>query len=169
MQVAFSPDGRFVYASLNRENGVAKIDVARRKLVGKAPVGVGPIQVYVSPDGRNLLVANQGTEESPSRTVSILDTTTFRVVETVETGSGAHGVVIDPSSRHAYVTNIYGDDVAVLDLAERKVVARIPVGSKPNGISFSPLAVGLEAEETVDLGLGDEDDDDMGDMDMGNG
>jgi YVTN family beta-propeller protein len=66
------------------------------------------------------------------------------VVETID-GRGAHGVVIEPSSRHAYVANIYGDDVAVLDLAERKVVARIGVGSKPNGISFSPLAVGLHA------------------------
>lgn len=159
VQVAFSPNGRFVYASLNAENAVAKVDVATRELVGKVAVGVGPIQVFVSPDGRYLLVANQGTEESPSTTVSIVDTATFEVVETVETGRGAHGVVIDPSSRHAYVTNIYGDDVAVLDLAELQVVARIAVGSKPNGISFSPFGVGLRAQKTVDLGLGDEDDD----------
>jgi YVTN family beta-propeller protein len=144
-----------VYASVNGENAVAKVDVAKRKLVGKVAVGVGPIQVYVSPDGRYLLVANQGTEESPSTTVSIVDTATFEVAETIETGRGAHGVVIDPTSRHAYVTNIYGDDVAVLDLAERKVVARIPVGSKPNGISFSSLALAPQAEQTVDLGLGE--------------
>ncbi len=72
--------------------------------------------------------------------MSIVDTARFKVVSTVETGTGAHGVVIDPSSRHAYVTNIYGDDVAVLDLAEREVVARIPVGRWPNGISYSPFA-----------------------------
>jgi len=35
---------------------------------------------------------------------------------------------------------LYGDDVAVLDLAEREVVARIPVGRWPNGISYSPFA-----------------------------
>jgi len=153
VQVAFSPDGRFVYASVNGENAVAKVDVATRKLVGKAAVGVGPIQVYVSPDGRYLLVANQGTEERPSTTVSIVDTDSFEVARTVETGLGAHGVVIDPSSRHAYVTNIYDDDVAVLDLAEQEVVARIPVGAKPNGISFSPLVLGVETERKVDLGL----------------
>jgi len=141
VQVAFSPDGRFVYASLNGENAVAKVDVARRRLVGKAQVGVGPIQVYVSPNGRYLLVANQGTEEQPSTTVSIIDTKTFKIVRNVETGQGAHGVVIEPSSRHAYITNIYGNDVAVLDLLDREVVARIQVGLKPNGISFSPFAI----------------------------
>ena len=114
---------------------MAKIDVASRKLAAKVLVGVGPIQVYVSPDGRYLLAANQGTEQRPSTTVSIIDTATFKVVRTVATGQGAHGVVVDPSSRHAYITNIYGGDVAVLDLAEGKVVARIPVGEKPNGIS----------------------------------
>lgn len=140
-QVAFSPDGRFVYASLNGENAVAKIDTTTRKLVGKVKVGVGPIQVFVSPDSKYLLVANQGTATSPGKTISIVGTSTFKVLRSIETGKGAHGIVIDPSSRHAYVTNIYGNDVAVVDLKEQKVVARVAVGIKPNGISFSPITV----------------------------
>ena len=73
--------------------------------------------------------------------MSIVDTVDFRTMREVETGAGAHGVVVDPSSRHAYVTNIYGDDVAVLDLREQRVVARIPVGATPNGISFPQFAI----------------------------
>ena len=126
---------------------------------------MGPIQVYVSPNGRYLLVANQGTEEQPSTTVSIVDTATFTVVRTVETGRGAHGVVIDPSSRHAYITNIYGNDVAVLDLSEQKVVARIQVGLKPNGISFSPFAITSGPAGKIELPLPHEDDDEMPGMD----
>lgn len=140
-QVAFSPDGRFVYASVNGEDAVAKVDVASRQLVGKTTVGPGPIQTYVSPDNRFLLVANQGSEERPGTTVSVIDTKTFTVTKTVKTGRGAHGVVIDSSSRHAYITNLYGNDVAVLDLEELRVVARVPVGEKPNGVSFSPVTV----------------------------
>ncbi|WP_051518033.1 YncE family protein [Intrasporangium chromatireducens] len=71
----------------------------------------------------------------------MIDTERFAVAATVETGKGAHGIVIDPSSRHAYVTNPYGDDVAVLDLQELRVVARVRVGDKPNGVSFSPVLV----------------------------
>jgi YVTN family beta-propeller protein len=139
VQVAFDPDGQFAYVSLNGENAVGKVEVATQRLVGKVQVGVGPIQVFVSADNKYLLAANQGTKDNPSTTVSIIDTKTFSVIDTVETGKGAHGVVIDPSSTHAYITNIYGNDVAVLDLAERKVVATIPVDAGPNGISFTPL------------------------------
>ena len=165
-QVAFSPDGRIVYASLNADNAVAKVDMASQQLVDTVAVGDGPIQTYVSGDNRYLLVANQGTEDSPATTVSVIDTKTFTVTATVETGQGAHGVVVDPSSTHAYVSNIYGDDVAVLDLDELKVVARIPVGDKPNGVSFSVLPA-QAGRESVTLDLpeapGVAEDDGMGD------
>lgn len=155
-QVAFSPDGQFVYASLSGEDSVAKIDVASRRLVAKLNVGSGPIQTYVSPDNRVLLVANQGTQDRPSTTVSVIDPTTFTVAATIQTGRGAHGVVIEPSSRLAYITNIYGNDVAVVDLQDLRVAARVPVGDKPNGVSFSPVLVKeqppVKLEMTTDQG-----------------
>ncbi|TFD78281.1 cytochrome D1 domain-containing protein [Cryobacterium fucosi] len=150
-QVAFSPDGRFVYTSLSGEGAVAKVDVATRKLVAKTAVGPGPIQTFVSPDNKFLLVANQGTKEKPGTTVSVLDTETFTVLQTVKTGKGAHGVVVDPSSRHAYITNMFEDSVAVLDLKSLKVVSRIPVGSTPNGISFSTQVVKRSPATGLDL------------------
>ena len=150
-QVAFSPDGRFVYASVNAEDAVVKVDVATRKVVGRVAVGDGPIQTYVTPDNRYVLAANQGTKDRPGTTVSLIDTTTFTVARTVETGEGAHGVVVDPSSRHAYVTNLYGDDVAVVDLEELRVVARVQVGDKPNGISYSPVTVRAQSPVTIEM------------------
>lgn len=44
------------YATLNAENAVAKVDVASRKLVGEVKVGIGPIQVVVTPDNKYVLV-----------------------------------------------------------------------------------------------------------------
>ena len=57
---------------------------------------------------------------------------------TVETGSGAHGVVVDRDGRHAFVTNTYANTVSVLDVGERKVVATVQVGRGPNGVSVTP-------------------------------
>jgi YVTN family beta-propeller protein len=159
VQVAFAPDGKFVYVSLNGENALGKVDVATRQLVGKVPVGVGPIQAYVSPDGKYVLVANQGTEEQPSTTVSIIDTSTFTVARTVGTGKGAHGVVIDPSSRYAYISNIYGNDMAVIDLASGEVSARVATDEAPNGISWSSQAPARAPSEEIALALPDHDDD----------
>lgn len=153
VQIAFEPSGRFAYVSLNTEDAVAKIDLRKRRKVGQIAVGKGPIQTFVSPDGRYLVVANQGTEEKPSRTVSLIDTATFSVVATIDSGSGAHGVTIDAASRYAYITNTFAGNVSVIDLARRRVIARIPVGKEPGGISFSPLAPSKAPARVIRLPL----------------
>lgn len=153
VQVAFDPNGEYVYFSLNGENAVGKVDVATQSLVGTVEVGDGPIQVYVTPDNRYVLTANQGTEENPSTTVSIIDVATFAVVEILETGQGAHGIVVEPSGRYAYIANIYGDDVAVIDLSTLEVVARVATGDSPNGISFSLLPAAPAQQPQIALAL----------------
>ena len=129
-----------MYVSLNGENAVGKIDVASRRLVAKTPVGAGLVQVFVTPDGGRLLVANQGTEAEPGRTLSVIDTATFKKVADIVTGKGAHGVVVDPSGARAHVTNVWDDNVAVVNLKTLRVVAHVRVGMEPNGVSFSALA-----------------------------
>ncbi len=98
------------------------------------------MQVFVTPDNALVLAANQGTKDRPGTTVSFIDVKTFAVVGSVKTGKGAHGIVIEPAGRFAYVTNIYDNTVSVVDIAARKVVATIPTGAAPNGISFSSFA-----------------------------
>ena len=110
-QVGFTPDGRLGFVSLSEENRVAVIDPASRQVVRKVSVGTVPIQVYATPDSRLLLVANQGTPEKPGKTVSFIDLGTFKAVATIETGPGAHGVVIDRDGRRAFVTNTYANTV----------------------------------------------------------
>ena len=85
-----------------------------------------------------MLVANQGSAKKPSSTLSVIDPRTMRTITTIETGRGAHGVAADPTGRVAFVTNMYEDEVAFVDLDKRPVVARTKVGALPNGISFSP-------------------------------
>ena len=97
-----------------------------------------PIQLYATPDSRLLLVANQGTREKPGKTVNIIDLGTLKSVATIETGPGAHGVVIDREGRRAFVTNTYANTVSVLDIALRSVIGTVPVGRGPNGVSVTP-------------------------------
>jgi YVTN family beta-propeller protein len=47
-------------------------------------------------------------------------------------------VVIDRDGRHAFVTNTNANSVSVIDIAERKVIATVPVGKGPNGICMMP-------------------------------
>jgi YVTN family beta-propeller protein len=155
VQVAFAPGGRFAYVTLRAENAVAKVDLERRRVVARTAVGRGPVQLYPTPDGRLLVVANQGRRAQPGTTVSLVATAPFREVGRVRAGLGPHGVVVDPGGRRAWVTNTYSDDVSVIDLEARAVVATVPTGRAPNGITFTPFEpLRLVAPVAVDGGDG---------------
>ena len=122
-------------------------------VVGTVPVGDGPVQVYLTPDGSRALVANQGTEAMPAASLSVIDTAGMVEVGEVATGAGAHGVVVDASGRRGYVTNIYADTVTVVDLTNDTAIATIPVGDGPNGVTWSPVAIATDAPGTIQLAL----------------
>lgn len=128
-------DGKTLVITLNAENAVAIVDLDTDK-VEKVRVGVGPAQLYLDSEDKYVFVANQGTEENPSNTVSKIDLSTKKVVATIETGKGSHGVVVSPDNKYVYVTNMFEDTVSVIDNTANKVIATIPVDGEPNGISF---------------------------------
>jgi hypothetical protein len=49
------------------------------------------------------------------------------------------------------ISPFHADEVAVLDLHELEVVAHVPVGDTPNGISFSTAPVRAQAAVTIDV------------------
>lgn len=136
VQVGFTPDGSKVYVSLRDENRVAVIDRASRTVEGKIDVGPGPIQLVATPDGKQVYVANQGPEATPNDTVSVIDTTTGKVVKTLKTGLGAHGVSASADGAFVFVTNTADDSVSVIDARRQEVVGTVPVGDRPNGIVY---------------------------------
>lgn len=128
-------DGKTLAVTLNAENALAIVDLASGK-VEKVPVGRGPAQVYMDPDDTFAYVANQGTKDAPSHSVSKINIKTKQVVATIETGKGAHGVVTN--QKYVFVTNMFDNTVSVIDKEQSKVIKTIQVGEIPNGISVMP-------------------------------
>jgi YVTN family beta-propeller protein len=56
----------------------------------------------------------------------------------VKAGSELRGIGLSPDGQRAYVTNKSSNEVAVIDLAQRKVVTEIAVGHGPQRIAISP-------------------------------
>lgn len=138
VQVGFVPDGSRVYVSLRGADAVAEIDARTRSVLRRIPVGRGPVQVFATPDGGFLFVANEGTRAAPGTTASVIDLAAGSVVATVETGRGAHGVVVCGNGTRAFVTNLYDDTLAEIDVATRTVKRRLRVGRTPNGVTWAP-------------------------------
>ena len=80
---AFPPGGETLYVTLNGEDAVVAVSIATQAVVGKAAVGDGPVQVYVTPDESLVLVANQGSEDLPGTTLSFVDAVKLAELDTV--------------------------------------------------------------------------------------
>lgn len=128
-------DNKTLVATLNGENSLAIVDLSSDK-VEKVQVGTGPAQVYIQSDDKYAFVANQGTTENPSDTVTKVDLKTKQVAATIKVGKGAHGVVASKDNKFVYVTNMYDNTVSVIDNDKNEVVDTINVGEVPNGITI---------------------------------
>ncbi|WP_292358758.1 hypothetical protein [Mesorhizobium sp.] len=72
----------------------------------RRPVGRKPV-------GRFVYVANQGTEAKANDTVSVIDVASSKVVKTIHTGAGAHGVTVNNGGAFVFVTNIVDGTVSL--------------------------------------------------------
>ncbi len=127
-EVALSPDGRFAYAVGPESAVVYSIDAATRRVLASARVGERAHGISVSPDGREVWVANR------SGSVTILDAAGLRTLATLPMGEYANHVAFSSDGRAAYVSR--QADVAVVDPRRRAVVRLIPVGKEPHELSL---------------------------------
>ena len=58
--IALSPDGRTLYAAVNNESQLVKVDLARWQVVDRAAVDPYTVGLAVSPDGRTIVTTSQG-------------------------------------------------------------------------------------------------------------
>ena len=149
----FSPDGKFLYVSnyamygkgFNKEgtdtcspaNGydksfVYRINRSNYQIDAVYPVGSVPKVVEVSPDNKYVLVANWC-----SYTVSVISVEKNKVVKTVKIGRYPRGIAINNDSTKAYVAEMGGNRIHVIDLQDF-TTTYIPIGSNPRAIVLSP-------------------------------
>lgn len=140
VQTAVSPDGKYVFASLFDTREVVRFNLQTQELtkIPLPPSSQGPIQLYTSPDSKKILVCDQGglLNRPVSDKVFVIDIEKAALTNTIKVGNGAHGVVTSKEGRTAFATNTNDGTVSVIDLATEKVIATVPVGYTPNGISF---------------------------------
>jgi YVTN family beta-propeller protein len=76
-------------------------------------------------------------------TVSVIDTSSNTVVDTIPVGNGPYGVAVSASGTRVYVTNKFDNTVSVIDTATNTVIATVPVGgpsfAQANWIAVNPI------------------------------
>jgi len=89
--------------------------------------------VTLTNDNRQAWVANIG-----DNTISIVDTTSFRILGTIGVGKGPTGLTFSRDGRFAYVSNQGDKTVEIIDTASLKVIKAIPVGTNPHFLVLGP-------------------------------
>jgi len=109
-----SPDGKTLYICNRFNDNVSVIDLASKKESATISVQREPVAAAITQDGKLLFVANHlpaGAADGAytSAVVSVLDTTTKKVIKNIELPNGStglHGICLSPDGQYAYVTHI---------------------------------------------------------------
>ncbi|MGZ4788514.1 MAG: YncE family protein [Terriglobales bacterium] len=133
LEIASSPDGRFLYVVCQDSDEVRVVDVQSTKIVGSIAVGRMPRGIAMSADGQRMFVTNAWSDN-----VSVIDTAALQIVQTLPTGSEPSGIVLDREGTTVYVANRLSGDVSVIDLKSGQETKRLLAGRGASYLALSP-------------------------------
>ena len=111
---------------------MASVDLKKDRVLALLDVGRTPVSLALKPDGGELMVC-----DFDSDSISIIETVNDEVGSSSLIGQHpARGVVTGDNSRF-YVSNFGSNSVAVYDIDIGKLIATMPVGSRPEGLALS--------------------------------
>ena len=132
--VKLSPDGRIFYVADMMAGGLWEISAAKDTIVGFVRTGAGAHGLYPSRDARLLYVSNRN-----AGTVSVVSFRTHRVVRTWTIPHGTPDMGgVSSDGRVLWLSGRYSNEVYAIDTRSGRLLARIPVGSGPHGLSVWP-------------------------------
>jgi YVTN family beta-propeller protein len=99
------------------------------------PAGSRPMRVRLSLDEKKLYVSN-----GRAGTVSVFDTRTYELLDTIKVGTRPWGLGLSPDGKFLFAANGPSNDVSVVDLGTNTEVARVKAGASPWGIAIVPGA-----------------------------
>lgn len=144
--VAVDPSGSTVYAGGGRSLSV--IDATTGSVKGTITVKAGVQALAVTPDGRQLWAmssgpkANLSEEDTQAGTnagaVTVIDTRTSKVIDTLGLGPIPHDILISPSGARAYVLGWGSDSIWIINARTRTVMSKIKVRSWPEAMALNP-------------------------------
>lgn len=127
--------------NIANDGSVSVLDLESGEPLAEIVVGLHPSGMIATPDGRHVMVAN-----AHSDTISVIDTRTDRIVETISTkpteellfGSTPNALAISPDGRTLYASNGTNNSIAVIELKppQSKLLGCIPTAWYPGGLAL---------------------------------
>ena len=107
----------------------------RRSITAATGLALAWLLTPVPAVSQNAYITDQGVYPNFSNKVTVVDTTTNKVVTTIDVGLAPAGVAVKPDGSKVYVANeTVRGTVSVIDTATNAVSATVAVGSNPSPV-----------------------------------
>lgn len=136
----FNRDWTKIYVSNAQGGTLTVIDAKTSKVVDTIPAGgPKPSGLRFLPDGRHLVISFLGEKTSDAGSIGIMDLQTRQLIKNIPVQAQSERFDITPDGKRAYVANIVGGSISVVDLDKGEVVETIPSPEKlPFNVLVSP-------------------------------
>ena len=142
--VRASPDGKTFFIADMMADGVHVVDGESFKQIGFLATGVGAHGLYPSRDGKNLYVANRGSNKirgtpNGKGSISVINFASRTVVKTwpIPGGGSPDMGNVSADGKYLWLSGRYDDTVYRID-TESGGVDKIKVGREPHGLTVWP-------------------------------
>ncbi|MFC1960303.1 hypothetical protein ACFLYO_06305 [Chloroflexota bacterium] len=127
--IALAGNQRYAVTANAFSGSASVVDITGKEIVAEIPVGADPRSLCVAPGQTWMAVTARG-----AGTVSLIDLTTFAIMDTIRVGLWPWGVVTD--GNRLFVALQGEDAIAQVDLTTRRVVRKMPVPDAPTGLTL---------------------------------
>ena len=125
---------------LNKAEASASIiSLADGRTIATMPVGDGPHEVAISPDGRWAVAANYGGQRAAGNSLTVLDLQARRPTRTIDLASYTrpHGIAWLPDGKRVVVTSELARALVVVDVPNGRVERAISTGQPGHLMTLS--------------------------------
>ena len=119
--VTLTLDEKFAYIATGDANSVTVLDTATDKIIRTIPVGLDPWRAYASPDGKYMVVPNNGDQ-----TISVIDAGSHTLVATLPGGSDMTGVNF--AKGKGYVVSRGANQILVYNFSTLEKIGQLDMG-----------------------------------------
>lgn len=130
---AATPGDRLLAITIPEQRKVAIVDTLTRKLAAVVDTPAGkPSRIVVSPLGRLAFAGLDGSGQ-----VAVIDVIDGKLVRTLSTGGGMHGLAISDDSAYLAVTSTESNAVDLFDAVTLRHLRKVDAGPTPVAIAWS--------------------------------
>jgi YVTN family beta-propeller protein len=133
----FNRDWTKLYVANNNAGTLTVVDTKTLKVIDTIQAGgARPSGLRFLPDGKTLVISFIGEKTSDAGSLGVMDLATGKLIKSIPVQAQSERFDIMPDGSRAYVANLVGQTISVVDLEKGEVIATIP---SPERLPFNVL------------------------------